>query len=216
MQNHHAACPRKAATGHSVLCVHPSGASTQCNNVTRLARNALGIATGAPGVLQQLILHTPLDLYCCDQRSTPHLCTLNAPLQQERLESSSGCSVCHCAVEGHEVRPRWGGWLLAVLPPTALAPSTLPCLSLQWKQSTNQPILVLFFPLQPPNQLHSYHAFHAAAIPSCPSPQPSSQLDEHLEALAHLHRGTLFLRTLVGRKSPLVSQLGLPSLPGRC
>ncbi|KAF5830954.1 hypothetical protein DUNSADRAFT_13811 [Dunaliella salina] len=62
----------------------------------------------------------------------------------ERLKSSSGCSVCHCSVEGFE---------------------------------------------------------------------PSNQLDQHLEALAHQYRGTLFLRTLVGRKSPLKAQLSLPCLP---
>eukprot|EP00200_Dunaliella_tertiolecta_P005803 CAMPEP_0202339682 /NCGR_PEP_ID=MMETSP1126-20121109/1440_1 /ASSEMBLY_ACC=CAM_ASM_000457 /TAXON_ID=3047 /ORGANISM="Dunaliella tertiolecta, Strain CCMP1320" /LENGTH=285 /DNA_ID=CAMNT_0048930269 /DNA_START=189 /DNA_END=1046 /DNA_ORIENTATION=+ len=62
----------------------------------------------------------------------------------ERLESSSGCSVCHCAVEGFE---------------------------------------------------------------------PSNQLDQHLEALAHQHQGTLFMRTLVGHKSPLRAQLSLPSVP---
>eukprot|EP00983_Pelagomonas_calceolata_P079121 1154540-Pelagomonas_calceolata.AAC.3 len=43
--------------------------------------------------------------------------------------------------------------------------------------------------------------------------QPSNQLDQHLEALAHQHQGTLFMRTLVGHKSPLRAQLSLPSVP---
>lgn len=47
--------------------------------------------------------------------------------------------------------------------------------------------------------------------------QPSNQLDQHLEALAHLYQGTLFMRTLVRRSSPLKKQLNLVHLPGgRC
>ena len=44
--------------------------------------------------------------------------------------------------------------------------------------------------------------------------QPSNQLDQQLEGLAHLYPGTLFMRVLVGRRSPLLACLGLPAAPG--